>query len=982
MDELILVVEDSRTQAMLLENILQGHNYEVAIVDNGEKAIEWLSENNPSLVISDIVMPGMDGYELCRQIKTQKPTKNIPVILLTSLNGTEEVIEGLVAGADSFITKPYDQDFLISHIAKILADHSGIDSEKELFGVEILFEGKKRIIQADQQQTIKLLLNIYEGAIQKNTKLLQTQEQLKSVNENLESMVEERTLALSEETILNKQIAEKLKESEQSLQYVLQGSQLGFWDWNLETNEVKRNERWAEMLGYKLEDIEFTVKHWTDLVHPDDQAQAMKSINDHIEGRTPMHRIEYRMLTKDGHYIWILDQAQAVKWDTEGHVIRMSGTHLDITKRKIAEENLAKNKVLLTETERMGKIGGWEFDVETMVQSWTDEIFRILEIDLTKGEPKVPEGIDFIDPNFRPMAVQAIQRAIEFGEPYDQEWQITTTKGNKRWIHTFAKVYQEKGKTKTVSGSFQDITDRKLAELKVIENEQFLKTITSEVQAVIFVYDAQGIFTLSEGKGLQKLGLKPGQVVGMSIFDVYKDYPDLVLKMKQALEGQAIKTEGLEVDHLKFDTTFQPIFDKNGVVTSVVGLAIDVTEAKQAAAEINLKNEELLKVNAEKDKFFSIIAHDLRSPLSSFLGLTRLMAEELPSMQLTDLQDMAVMMEKSASNLFSLLENLLEWAKVQRGLIPFNPAVVQLHSIVHESLGILIESIKNKGIELNYDIPVDTMVFADTNMLQTVIRNLVSNAAKFTPKGGKIYLKVKASDNNNIEISIQDLGIGMTPAMLNNLFQLNSQTNRKGTEGESSSGLGLLLCKEFIEKLGGKIGVESEEGKGSVFHFTLPCHAEKEEKIDTTNIDLIYEQENQVLPEVPGLKILIAEDDEESEMLISLAVEQFSKEVLKVRNGVEAVETCRIHPNIDLLLMDIRMPEMDGYEATRQIRQFNTNLVIVAQTAFAVDEYKEKAIEAGCTDHISKPINKAELADLVKKYFTKSEKWEPETATQ
>jgi len=132
----------------------------VVLVDDAESALKWLSENTPSLVISDIVMPGMDGYELCRQIKTQESTKNTPVILLTSLNSTKEVIEGLVSGADSFITKPYDQDYLISHIEKILADQSGIETGKGSFGVEINFEGKKRIIQSDQRQTIKLLLNI------------------------------------------------------------------------------------------------------------------------------------------------------------------------------------------------------------------------------------------------------------------------------------------------------------------------------------------------------------------------------------------------------------------------------------------------------------------------------------------------------------------------------------------------------------------------------------------------------------------------------------------------------------------------------------------------------------------------------------------------------------------------------------------------------------------------------------------------------
>jgi len=138
-----------------------------------------------------------------------------------------------------------------------------------------------------------------------------------------------------------KQVEESLRESEERLEFVLKGSQLGFWDWNLETNEVKRNDRWAEMLGYKLHDIEFTVKQWVDFIHPDDQAAATRSIQEHIEGRTAMHKLEYRMRTKDGQYRWILDQAKVVKYDLEGRPIRMSGTHTDITESKQAEESRA-----------------------------------------------------------------------------------------------------------------------------------------------------------------------------------------------------------------------------------------------------------------------------------------------------------------------------------------------------------------------------------------------------------------------------------------------------------------------------------------------------------------------------------------------------------------------------------------------------------------------------------------------------------------
>jgi signal transduction histidine kinase len=255
---------------------------------------------------------------------------------------------------------------------------------------------------------------------------------------------------------------------------------------------------------------------------------------------------------------------------------------------------------------------------------------------------------------------------------------------------------------------------------------------------------------------------------------------------------------------------------------ATLNLATDVTQRKEAEEEISRKNIELENLNVTKDKFFSIIAHDLRSPFNSLLGLTEMMVQDLPDLSLDGITQMVEIIHKSTTNLYRLLENLLQWSQIQSGTIPFYPEPVQLRRIVDESVEITREAAHIKDIEISTQVPGQLMVFADINMLQTIIRNLISNAVKFTPKGGKVQVAATTTHDNNAHIAVQDTGIGISQAMIDNLFKIDVKTNRLGTENEPSNGLGLMLCKEFIEKNQGKIWVESEEGKGSTFHFTIP----------------------------------------------------------------------------------------------------------------------------------------------------------------
>jgi signal transduction histidine kinase len=238
--------------------------------------------------------------------------------------------------------------------------------------------------------------------------------------------------------------------------------------------------------------------------------------------------------------------------------------------------------------------------------------------------------------------------------------------------------------------------------------------------------------------------------------------------------------------------------------------------------ELLLQKKDLLDVIATKNKFFSIITNDLRGPLSGFMGLTEILADEFGMFSQDEQKEIMSDMSRSARNMYNLLENLLEWTQLQMGNIKFEPQILSIKNVAAECLQAATESARKKDIEVITDLQAELEVYADKNMLQGVIRNLVSNAIKFTHKGGKIAISAGLEDGNMLGISVKDTGIGMTEQMLDNLFQIGVNIKRFGTEGELSTGLGLLLCKEFVEKLGGTIRISSVPNKGSDFQFTIP----------------------------------------------------------------------------------------------------------------------------------------------------------------
>lgn len=410
-------------------------------------------------------------------------------------------------------------------------------------------------------------------------------------------------------------------------------------------------------------------------------------------------------------------------------------------------------------------------------------------------------------------------------------------------------------------GIIRDISERKKKEDQ-IKNERDKAQLYLDISGVFFVeIDNYGTIVLINKKGCELLGFNRDDIIGKNWFDDFipKQISDNIKSainesidsgkdFDEYLENPVITSNGEERLISWHNSTLKNI---QGEITGFLSAGMDITDMKmmeedlkkhlddlaiqnqmveeqgfkinQANEQLLVSQEELKELNATKDKFFSIIAHDLKNPIGASKQLMDIIADDYDDLEETERKEIINEIAKATNNTYELLLQLLDWSRSQRGKIDFNPDKIDASYITKNNIDLFKTAANNKEITLVNDIPVNTFVYADANMLTTIIRNLLSNSIKFTPNKGQIIVSSEpSSDENFIELSVSDNGVGISEENLKRLFKLDTSNSTLGTNNEKGTGLGLILVKEFIEKNGGNIWVESEEQKGSKFIFTMP----------------------------------------------------------------------------------------------------------------------------------------------------------------
>lgn len=389
----------------------------------------------------------------------------------------------------------------------------------------------------------------------------------------------------------------------------------------------------------------------------------------------------------------------------------------------------------------------------------------------------------------------------------------------------------------------------------------------------------------------------------------------------------------------------------------------DIQHRKKVEKELLIAKNKAEESNRLKSAFLLNLSHEIRTPMNGIFGFTNLL--QSPDLTGEQQKEFINLIQKSGSRMLETVTNLVEISRIETGQVNLSYNEINISDEIKSCCQPHIEKAKSKGLNFNIEnhLKENFNIISDREKFKFIFSKIIENAIKYT-KNGKVAIAISQNDNQLI-CSVTDTGIGIPKDRQKAVFERFVQADIGDKRAFEGTGLGLSIAKAYIEMLGGKIELESEEGNGTRVHFTLPLknHSSGKYKLKQTKSKEMKKQQ------LDNLTLLIAEDDETSQLYLNALLRKKFKTILFANNGKEAVEMCKSNNKIDVVLMDIKMPIMSGYEATNKIREFNEELVIIAQTAYALEGDRQKVFEAGCNDYLAKPIKNEELLKILDSYF-------------
>ena len=1002
----ILLAEDVPTDAELVKREIKKmfSAVDFVVVDTRDEFVRELHSFQPDLVVTDYRMPTFDGMTALKIVIDQAP--DTPVIIVTGSINEETAVSCLKSGAVDYVLKESlkrlgqavvnaleqkevkqekvlaekrlaeseerfrrlaenAQDLIyrvklvpeykFDYVSPAMLEFSGYTPDEHYANPELGF----LLVHPDDRHLLDEISFNQENIrspkvfriIRKDGKVIWTEHRIIPIYDetgNLNSIE-----GVARDITQQKLFEQKLLQSDRIFNHAIDLFCIAGFDGYLKV----LNPAWERTLGWSIGELKSRL--WMEFVHPDDQISTENVKSVIIEGHE-VFQYENRFLCRDGSFKWL-------SWNSHPYPEEeiMVAVARDITEYKKAVEAIRQS----------------EKDYRTLINGMAETVWIIDTdghlLDVNKAainllgysrEELIKIGLKGIDAHFQPKEISELALKM-----IDDKFQIfetlhRTRNGKIIPVEISSSLIKYRGKQAILSIA-RDITERKLTESQL----RLLSRSVEQSPVGILVTNREGIieyinsafarmsgYPASEALGKNPRILKSGKQDDA----VYKKMWDTILSGKEWHGELMNKNKSGEL--YWSDVSISPVFNTAGEITHFVSIREEISEKKKMIEDLIAAKNKAEESDRLKSAFLANMSHEIRTPMNGILGFTDLLKE--PQLSGKDREHFIQIIETSGHRMLSTINDLIDISKIESGIVELELSGVNVHEQLMLLYSFFIPEATHKGLNLIYrtDKTTENLVMVSDKMkVVAIITNLLKNAIKYTLEGTVEFgFRV---ENDDVLFFVSDTGIGIEKSRQQAVFERFIQEDISISRAFEGSGLGLAISKAYVEMLGGQIWVESEKGRGSDFYFLLPIRKE-EAVLPLQPVKNEMEKQTDVLQQ---LTILVAEDDEVGRMFLSTILEKRCKNLLFASNGLEAVQTFNENPGIDLILMDIRMPLLDGYKATQKIRETNQNVVIVAQTAYAMAGDKEKSLEAGCNDHITKPLNRKLLMELIEKHVQK-----------
>lgn len=706
----------------------------------------------------------------------------------------------------------------------------------------------------------------------------------------------------------------------------------------------------------------------------------------------PVFDIEEYQTWPDGKITWVSTSKMPL-FNSNGEVIGTFGVSRDITSRKQTEEALRKSEELFRLVVDATDDAIWDWDLITNKAYFSDRYFTMLGYEPGEFEGSFQSWRSLIHPNDLKWAETLVGKFIkEQVSEFNLEFRMLEKTGGYKWIHARGKIVEKSnlGEPLRIIGVHEDITERKKNEEAVkLERAYFEQLFESSPEGVV-ILDVNDKVIRCNKEFTRIFGYSNDEAIGKQINEliVPRDLADEGLSLTHLVaKGKQITRETIRMrkdgSTVHVSILGKPIHFEGGQI-AVYGIYRDISDRKQVEEELVRKNYEIEAQNEEyrilneelqlakekaeesdrlKSAFLANMSHEVRTPMNGIIGFTQLLANS--PIQQPEFNQYLGVIESCGNQLLTIINDLIDISKIEANQLAISESEVNINQLMQKQYLLFLQKANGQGVELKFQtcLPDDSCaILTDGARLQQVLSNLIGNALKFTTIGSVTF--GYAVKSNKIEFYVSDTGIGIPKEQQKFVFERFRQVENPLTTIVGGTGLGLAISKALVNLMGGDISVDSEPNVGSTFCFTIPY---KSVLFSQSELDEMPQMDSASIP--MGKKVLIAEDDEYNFLYVRELLNELNIDHVRVVNGAEAYDVVMNDSSIDLLLLDLKMPVMDGYEAARKIRQVNTKIPIIAQTAYAFSSDREKSLHAGCNDYISKPIDRKEFERLLAKYL-------------